>query len=273
MQVCPTLCAPPGLGGELACRPADPLEPSWPLPGDASPQGWRPVSDWSTIVTMYAPVRRSAAPLPVPGNPYQRFHLRRNPFGELTRSERGELAEVDVEPWLAELCDPRAVLQFLGPCGHGKTTHLLAVQRRLRGAVYVYLPPEPPRPALPEERPLLLDEAQRLGWCERRQLLRGTGPLVLGSHVDLARPLCRAGFRVRTVEVSTAMSTMRLAALLNRRIEASRSGDSQDIPRVDAGLASTLLQRFGADVRRIEQHLYHQFQDAVEHGSSWPPAS
>lgn len=207
------------------------------------------------------------------GNPYERFHLRRNPFGELTRGERAELAEVDVEPWLEELRNPRAVLQFLGACGHGKTTHLLAVQRRLPGSSYVYLPPEPPRPALPEERPLLVDEAQRLGWCERRRLLRGTGPLVLGSHVDLTRPLCRAGFRVRTVEVSAGMSTMRLARLLNRRIEASRSGDSPDIPRVDAELAGTLLQRFGADVRRIEQHLYHQFQDAVEQGSSWQPAS
>src|SRR5262249_43157873 len=103
-----------------------------------------------------------------PQSPYRRWNLRRNPFGELTREERAELALVDVEQHLAELRQGRTALQFLGPCGHGKTTHLLALQRELDEAVYIYLPEDGPQPPIPAIRPLLLDEAQRLSSWQRR---------------------------------------------------------------------------------------------------------
>ena len=51
-------------------------------------------------------------------SPFARFNLRRNPFGELTREERAEVAIVDsLDVWLNWLSVPNRVLQFLGNCG------------------------------------------------------------------------------------------------------------------------------------------------------------
>ncbi len=62
-------------------------------------------------------------------SPFARHGVFRNPFGELTASGRAELAVVDVEPYLRWLRQsPRAVVQVIGPCGHGKSTHLRALQ-------------------------------------------------------------------------------------------------------------------------------------------------
>jgi hypothetical protein len=47
-------------------------------------------------------------------NPFHALNLWRNPFGELTRSQRAELALVDVDPWRMALEDSRTVLQFIG---------------------------------------------------------------------------------------------------------------------------------------------------------------
>ncbi len=80
-------------------------------------------------------------------SPFARFHLYRNPFGELTRQERAELAVVDLQPlvqWLNAPTRKGQVLQFVGPCGHGKSTHLLALGRELERTLgdcpYVYFP-------------------------------------------------------------------------------------------------------------------------------------
>jgi len=65
--------------------------------------------------------------LTTPRSPYLRWNLLRNPFGELTRQERAELAVVDVAIYLAELQAGRTALHFLGDQGRGKSTHLLAI--------------------------------------------------------------------------------------------------------------------------------------------------
>jgi hypothetical protein len=206
-------------------------------------------------------------------SPYARFNLRRNPFGELTRQERAELAVVDMAPWLELLGQPDAAIQFLGPRGNGKTTHLLALERSLPSATYVYLPEDEPLPPIPDQRPLLIDEAQRLTASQRRRAFRVGGPLALGTHDDLNADLRRYGFtRVITVDVARTHSPHHLADLLNRRIEASRLGNAS-VPRVDLTHAVTLLRNWGTNIRQIEQHLYDQFQDAVHKGLPWPPAN
>jgi energy-coupling factor transporter ATP-binding protein EcfA2 len=205
-------------------------------------------------------------------SPYARFNLRRNPFGELTCQERAELAVLDPRQWLVVLSEPGAVLQFVGPSGGGKTTHLLALARCLPDAEYVYLPEDGPRPAIPARRPLLIDEAQRLSRAERRLVFHAGGPLALASHDDLAAALRRHGLAVTTVNVAQQRSPAQLAQILNRRIEASRLGLGQ-VPRVDDRHALTLLRFFGTDIRAIEQHLYAEFQHAAQKGLPWPPAS
>ena len=164
-------------------------------------------------------------------SPFARFNLFRNPFGELTVAERAELAVVDVEKYLAWLeQSSRAVLQVIGPCGHGKSTHLRALQyawaTRYAPAdlpAFVYFPEEGHQPALPRSRPLFIDEAQRMGWWRRRQMLRGDGPLVIATHRDLSREFMAAGFQLMTIDLDQPMPTQQLHELLGRRIAASRS--------------------------------------------------
>jgi hypothetical protein len=206
-------------------------------------------------------------------SPYSVYNLHRNPFGELTRAERAELAVVeDLDVWLAALRDPRTSIQFVGDCGFGKTTHLLAIEKRLPSAAYVYYPEKGRRPPLPRQRPVLVDEADRMGWRQHLRLLHGGGPLVIGTHVDYSWRLRRAGFRVLNVNVELPKEPRLLAKILNRRVEASRLNVSLPIPLIDEEFAEQLMHRFGCNLRRIEHFLYERFQLVISEQSSWPPA-
>ena len=217
-------------------------------------------------------------------SPFARYGLYRNPFGELTVEERAELAVVEVEPlidWLS--ASDRAVLQVAGPCGHGKSTHLRALQFAWSARTaardrpsYLYFPEEGDQPALPRSRPLLIDEAQRMSWWRRRQMLSAAGPLVLGTHRDMARELIAAGFQVRTIDLSQPMSVERLQCALNRRIAASANQRSTQIERFHPLRLSTtqvvaLQHRFGSNIRLIEDYLYELFQNFALKGEPWLP--
>ncbi len=205
--------------------------------------------------------------------PFAHLNLSRNPFGELTRETRGELAvvsEFQFAGWLERLnSGDRFALQFIGPSGHGKTTHLLALRCHLARAEYLYLPEDGPQPRVPDARPLLLDEAQRLSKWRRWRLMHGRGPLVLGTHADLSPALRRYGWEIETVMVTTLDSAERTLEILNRRIEAARAGPG-DVPCLELSQAIRLQQRFGGDLRSIEQFLYLQFQQLAWEQATWP---
>jgi hypothetical protein len=204
-------------------------------------------------------------------SPYARFNLFRNPFGELTREERAELAIVDTERWLAEFEVSGTVLQFIGPAGHGKTTHLLAIQRMLPDAPYIYLPEDEPLPSIPRHRPLVIDEVQRLPRRQRQQVFDAGGKLVLGTHDDLTAELETAQLRVVTVWVARDLLPEQLMHMLNARIEASRL-TAAPVPCIERPHAAALLDQRGGSIRAIEQDLYDQFQHAAQRGLPWPPA-
>ncbi|MCC6508456.1 MAG: hypothetical protein IT423_05070 [Pirellulaceae bacterium] len=291
-------------------------------------------------------------------SPFAKYHLFRNPFGELTARERAELAVIhwnDSLSWLtgdvltgrvapaneirsANQTNPasqtasvkrRLALQVIGPCGHGKSTHLLALQRALTQVLarstqapvqsiapprtqptslvtYIYFPDEGDQPPLPGTRPVLIDEAQRMSWLRRRQLLTGDGPLILGTHVDCSRWLTRGGFEVRTLDVSHMMPPQQLQEILNRRILASRITTIQTgwaiQPPMPCAVAPespipdfvgpvsqpevayhplcltvnqvvALQQRFGSNIRLIEHYLYDAFQRFAEKGEPWLPVN
>jgi len=213
-------------------------------------------------------------------SPYARLKLTRNPFGELAVEERAELALVDLDGLGQWLEQPRSALQILGPSGHGKTTHLFALKKRLPHCPYVYFPDTGEQPLCPPQRPLLVDEAQRVQWWRRRQLLRGPGPLVIATHVDWTVRLQRAGFCVHTIDVGLPQSPEKLQQMLNRRILASAYLPSQEIACSKADPADAdhhplcltraqvvdLQQRCGSNIRLIEHYLYDIFQRLAEKG-------
>ena len=94
--------------------------------------------------------------------PWAGRNLCRNPFGELSRAERAEVAVVDLDSIAARLAKMRSAVQLIGDCGRGKTTRMLALAQRFPESSYVYLPEDGPCPAIAEGNPLLIDEAQRL---------------------------------------------------------------------------------------------------------------
>lgn len=206
-------------------------------------------------------------------SPYSAYNLHRNPFGELTRAERAELAVVEeLDEWVSALSEERTAIQLVGECGFGKTTHLLALERRLCSAKYVYYPETGPRPALPCKRPVLVDEADRMGWRQHFRLLRGGGPIVIGTHVDYAWRLRIAGFHVLNVNVATPKKASVIAKILNRRVEASRLMEGLPVPIIDEEFADHLLRRFSSNLRRIEHYLYERFQLSISERTPWPPA-
>lgn len=211
-------------------------------------------------------------------------NLFRNPFGELTRDERAELAIVDVQPILGSISPSsclsddrptatetdfclRHACQLIGQCGRGKSTHLLVLKKRLAESAYVYLPEDQPCPSIPAGRPLLIDEAQRLPRRVFRQILRSGLPLVLATHRDLSATLRRHGYRFGTCRIGLTLSIDRLMEILNRRILASRRDPDAPVPLIVRGDAEILTQRFGTDIRSIENYLYEVVQSQVsDHG-------
>jgi hypothetical protein len=200
-------------------------------------------------------------------HPWAWCNLRRNPFGELLREERVEVAVVDVSAIAADLGQPLTAVQLIGDCGRGKTTRMLVLADVLADAAYVYLPEDEPCPAIPEGRPLLIDEAQRLPRAVRRCVFATGLPLVLATHRDLGRQLARAGYQVRTHQIGSSNDASLIRELLNRRIEASRLSPRGDVPTLTAGDADFLVGRFGSDIRAIEAYLYEVVQTQVfSHG-------
>ncbi len=203
--------------------------------------------------------------------PFSQWNLRYNPFGELTAAERARVAVFDPDPVIDMLKNGRAAVQFIGDCGRGKTTRLLAIRQKLdpATAAFIYLP------AFAAVTPqwwlqlwqlhgdmLIIDEAQRIAWPLRRRLFRRGLPLVLGTHRDLRRPLERAGYQVTTVPVGPGNDAQHVREVANARLAAARLAPG-DVPQLSFAEAQQLVDRFGNDLRAIEYFLYHQVQHQV----------
>jgi len=186
---------------------------------------------------------------------YQRRNLRWNPFGEAPLRELGEMAIVeegalDVAPFQP--------LQIMAPAGHGKTTHLLALQARHRGAIYEYVPVEGrdfrTRPT--SMQLFLLDEAQRVNRRQLRRLFASQSLLALGTHTDL-QPYCRHPLRTLRIE---ALSLAKLRAIVSARLSWARADPGRPVPTIDDSRLSLLLQSHAANLRAILEALYDWFQ-------------
>lgn len=191
--------------------------------------------------------------------PYGHLHLWRNPFGELPWEDRIAAAEVDVTRWLPVLSRPKTAVQFMGDCGRGKTTHLLALLKYAPQAAYVYLPEAQPHPPIPTTSPLFVDEAQRLGWRIRRRVWQRGQPLILGTHLDLTRSLQRFGYDVETVTVSQQVSEEQLGRIFRQRIEMAALGTGP-VPDISSARIHSLMDAHGTNIRAMLETLYDVFE-------------
>src|SRR5262245_44158172 len=111
--------------------------------------------------------------------PFAHLNLRHNPFGEPSAAEWSRLAVVE----LPEL-RPQDPVQFVGDCGHGKTTHLRALQLRHRDATFVRLHEGETRCAVPEGGVFFVDEAQWLEPALLRSVVNSRLTVAFGTHDD-----------------------------------------------------------------------------------------
>lgn len=194
---------------------------------------------------------------------FAHLNLRRNPFGDPTPQQRGELAVVDdLDELAAHLSKARAAVQFIGDKGRGKSTHLLALRARFPEAAYVRIGPGE-RPVIPDTDPLLVDELQNLPRRLRAALFRRGCSLAIGTHVDLRAELRRAGRGVVTIHPRRRISVALLRRIFERRIEWARRGPGR-VPGLTHATLDDLHQRFGDDVRAMEQYLYDVFQSLTD---------
>lgn len=195
--------------------------------------------------------------------PFLHLNLRQNPFGELTREQRAQLAFVEIRPILEHLSLPRASVQIVGEKGYGKTTHLLAIAQQFPRSCYVHIPEGQSGivPAIGD--PVLIDEAQRLGLVQRWKLFRSNRCLILGTHQDYAKTLARANRPVLTLAADRLTDAACVFRILNARIQSVRRTPGP-VPAITEATSSHLFARFGPDLRRIEQSLYHVFQQLMD---------
>ncbi len=189
--------------------------------------------------------------------PFAHLNLRFNPFGELEPQTRAELAVVSLEELPRQLQQQRVAVEFVGPHGHGKSTHLLALHALFAEAPYLKLHPDSILDIA--DVPLLfVDSIEHLPRRRRRRLYRRTKTLALTTHDSLQAELQSAGYTVCTRIIdSTGAST--ITELVRRRIEHARRSPGP-VPDVDAASIGRLKSRFGSDIRAIENYLYDIFQ-------------
>lgn len=191
---------------------------------------------------------------------YHSLNLLSNPFGELRAEERGAIAVVpDLDSYLHFLRRSRRAMQFIGPCGFGKSTRLHAIAAAVADAQYVYLPESGKRPPLPRCRLAVIDEAQRLPAWRLVCLLASGQTLAIGTHRDRSIILRWCGYEVQTVRLGGQIVFSDLQRIIEKRIAAAVLDSRSRRPRVPTERLRELHRRFGGNVRAIEEELYEDF--------------
>jgi hypothetical protein len=186
---------------------------------------------------------------------FQRHNVRWNPFGDTLPAELGTMAVVNDS---ALSIAPFQPLQILAPAGHGKTTHLLALQARHAGATYEYVPlgQHSVRTQPSPDRLFLLDEAQRVRPSQLRDLFMRQPWLAVATHEDLQQH-CPHPLRTLRIE---PLSMVTLRTIVSRRMEWARADPRESLPAIDDVRLTQLLQSHGGNLRAILEELYDRIQ-------------
>lgn len=190
--------------------------------------------------------------------PYNHLNLKQNPFGELDILERQALATVDADRVVKRLIKPGFAVQFIGEKGRGKTSNLLALHRFFPHTPYVRVKMEC-RNIIPPGTPLFIDEAQHLSLWRRLRLFNRNRSYVIGTHKDLGKELKAKGLDFQTIYPGENLCVEKLACIFHIRIEHVRRGPGP-IPRIKYKTIQELMDRYGDDIRSMEDELYERFQ-------------
>ena len=191
--------------------------------------------------------------------PFAHLNLTRNPFGEFSAEERGELAVVELKCFFPLLNTPGFALQILGEQGRGKSTHLHAIKKHFPGAPYIYYPEDGPKPEVPRAPVLFLDEMQRFSKRERLQIFSRSASFVVASHRNHDNEFHKTKLDSHSITLR-GMDTDRLRQILEKRLESCRRSEGT-IPYFEEASLTALIRRFGDDLRSMEEYLYHLFQN------------
>jgi hypothetical protein len=193
---------------------------------------------------------------------FEHLNLRRNPFGEAADDQIGKLAVVDVDAFIERVRAPGFVVEFLGHCGRGKTTHMRAIWEHFSDAPFVRVAEQPEDFRVPDASLVFVDEAQFLSRRQRRRLFSQTRSYVVGTHKSLAPTFRRAKLDFETVSVGT-VDKRRLCEIIERRIEWARRADGP-APSVSDAAVDALIAEHQDNLRAVEHHLYDVFQTLEE---------
>jgi len=197
-----------------------------------------------------------------PSLPFAHLNLRFNPFGELDRARRTELAVAEVDALVPRLRLPGFAVQFIDEKGRGKSSHMLAIHCYFKSAPYIRAD-EGEALFIPNGHPLFLDEMQRIPKWRRRIIFRRPVSFVIGSHRDHSFELRKAGVACRTIIPGDSVCPERLCLIFQRRIGLARRNPGA-VPQIPHPTIQKLIGLCGTDVRSMESILYEAFQNLKE---------
>ncbi|MFK7998827.1 MAG: hypothetical protein AB8H86_04495 [Polyangiales bacterium] len=199
--------------------------------------------------------------------------LRWNPFGSVQEGELASLSVSDVplESILEKLSRPpsegRFAAEFLGPCGHGKSTHLALIHAHFRAMPFTMLRPEEKNPPVPQAPIVFLDESQLLSRWQRWRLFRRPAHFVLGTHESHVAELGARGIDVFHHEVGRLDADAfwkRVTVFVERRLRwASKRGHDAP-PQVPLPILKEIIERHGQHLRGIQDDLYDHYQGLAD---------
>ncbi len=189
--------------------------------------------------------------------PFAHLNLRFNPFGELTREQRAVTAIVELDDIPEHFSKSRIAIQFIGEHGRGKSTHLIALHKRLKHSPYTQIHIGD-KPTFSNDDIQFIDSIEMLPAARRKKIYRSTNILAITTHNDLTNELQAAGFEVISKRI-TVDNEQHIKKIFDKRIELARR-NTGSLPDIDINTVRTLITNFNDDIRAMEHHLYEVFQ-------------
>lgn len=199
--------------------------------------------------------------------------LRWNPFGSVPEGELASLSmsDIPIAPMVAKLSRPpkegRQAFEFMGPCGHGKSTHLALIHQHFRALPLTMLRPEERVPPIPDAPIVFLDESQLLSRWQRWRLFRRRAHFVLGTHESHLSELEARGIEVFHHEVGRLAPEVfrtRIDEFVEARIGWASRRDGPTPPRPPEHTLQDIIARHGQHLRAIQDELYDHYQGLAD---------